>query len=444
MRICLALTAYLPEVYGGAEVYTRRLAAALKGRGHEVRVATLDFVRRHGRASDEVYEGVPVHRMAYDFAYRPPPIYALQLFPEIYDEAQSWLARAKPDVVHVTNAWFLPAFALGALHAGIPVVGTHVDFLWFCRESHFLRPDGSSCPGPPEADPRPCYADLTDAQWARVSRQRDDLTRVLAQGYAFHHCPSALLAAHVRRAGAAADTVGVWPYGVPSALAEARVEKSASDALRLASIGRWNRIKGIDLLLDAMECIEDDLPVMLKLFGDREAWNRDTFAQEQTTRAEGLSNVQIMGRFAPERLSEIHRDIDCLVLPSTWPENAPVAILEALAMGTPVICADGAGMTPLIQDGENGLVFRSRDAGDLARQIVKLAGSPALRRKLAAGARCQRTIEEDARAFEGIYGRSAAPRGERWREQSQNLIDTARAATETYLSGRTDGEPDVP
>lgn len=434
MKIQFLLTAYLPDVFGGAEIYTRNLARELQARGHNVSIATLDLFGRHGRPSDESYEEVPVHRFAFDKPFRPPPFYAVQFWPGLYDEVFGYMRRTQPDVVHVTNAWFMAAAGLAAACAGVPVVGTHVDFLWTCKESHLLKPDGVPCSGPQECC-RTCFADLTDEEWQQTNDYRSRLTHLLAAGYAVHHCPSSLLVRQIRSLGVPDGRIERITHGVPDGLLKQRHAKSDSRKLRLGFVGRWNRIKGIGVLLDAMALLKDKDNVVLSVFGEQEAWNKDSYGSEIAARILSLPNVTIRGRFDPADVARVHGDIDCLVTPSIWPENAPIAILESLALGTPVLCADGEGMTNFIRHGVNGMVFRSRDVIDLADKITMLADSPQLLQRLQQNAVCLRTIRQDAEEFERIYSGAQPMTDKNWLHDSEEFVQAMRFAETVYLSG---------
>lgn len=71
--------------------------------------------------------------------------------------------------------------------------------------------------------------------------------------------------------------------------------------------------------------------------------------------------------------------LDCLVIPS---ENEPFSavMLEALWAGVPVLRADSGGAVNVIVSGENGWLFRTGDAADLARALRALVETDALRR----------------------------------------------------------------
>src|SRR5262249_15917140 len=59
---------------------------------------------------------------------------------------------------------------------------------------------------------------------------------------------------------------------------------------------------------------------------------------------------EFAGRVPPEEMPDFMRSIDLLVVPSLWPENLPIIILEASAAGVPVIASDVGGISEMIAD----------------------------------------------------------------------------------------------
>jgi glycosyltransferase involved in cell wall biosynthesis len=68
--------------------------------------------------------------------------------------------------------------------------------------------------------------------------------------------------------------------------------------------------------------------------------------------------------------------LDLYVLPSLW-EGLPLALLEALAIGTPIVCTRVGGNPEIVVDGENGYLVEPRDAPGLAARILAVAADPA-------------------------------------------------------------------
>lgn len=83
---------------------------------------------------------------------------------------------------------------------------------------------------------------------------------------------------------------------------------------------------------------------------------------------------------------------DCVVLPS-YREGTPRSLLEAAAMGRPIITTDAIGCRNVVDDGVNGCLCQPRDAGDLAEKME-----------------CLLALSIDARAAMGVAGRAKAVR----------------------------------
>jgi glycosyltransferase involved in cell wall biosynthesis len=63
---------------------------------------------------------------------------------------------------------------------------------------------------------------------------------------------------------------------------------------------------------------------------------------------------------------------DCIVLPSYYREGTPRTLLEAAAMGRPIITTDAVGCREVVDDGHNGFLCQPRDAGDLAEKMERM------------------------------------------------------------------------
>jgi glycosyltransferase involved in cell wall biosynthesis len=81
---------------------------------------------------------------------------------------------------------------------------------------------------------------------------------------------------------------------------------------------------------------------------------------------------------------------DALLLPAG--EVTPLVIMEAMALGTPVIAADMGSISDVVVHGESGLLVPPGDAGAFAAAVARLHAEPALATALADGAR--RRVEE--------------------------------------------------
>jgi glycosyltransferase involved in cell wall biosynthesis len=112
------------------------------------------------------------------------------------------------------------------------------------------------------------------------------------------------------------------------------------------------------------------------------------------------SRVRLLGPQPRERTLELARAADAAVLSSAW-ENFPHSVVEALAVGTPVVATNVGGVAEVVQDGVNGLLVPPQDVGALAAALRRVLDDVALRERLAAAA----AASVAPYAPELIYGR---------------------------------------
>lgn len=79
--------------------------------------------------------------------------------------------------------------------------------------------------------------------------------------------------------------------------------------------------------------------------------------------------VETVGWQGPEDVQRSLRAAGALVFPSIWYEGQPLTVLEAKALGTPVIVSDGCAGREAVEDGVTGLWFRRNDVDDLAEAL---------------------------------------------------------------------------
>ncbi|WEX10629.1 glycosyltransferase family 4 protein [Chelativorans sp. AA-79] len=92
------------------------------------------------------------------------------------------------------------------------------------------------------------------------------------------------------------------------------------------------------------------------------------------------ADVTFAGYVSGEKLFRLIGEARALVLPSEWYENAPISILEAYALGKPVVGSDIGGIPEMIKEGETGYTAKAGSPEDLARVIGVVASLPPSRR----------------------------------------------------------------
>jgi glycosyltransferase involved in cell wall biosynthesis len=149
------------------------------------------------------------------------------------------------------------------------------------------------------------------------------------------------------------------------------------DHIYLVCVGRLAKVKGIDLLIDALKLFNaSNEPASLVVVGDGEESARlRGYAKES-----GLENrVLFFGSVSPEAVRDLVNCADlCLV--GSHSEGFSCAMVEQLACGKPLVSTDVSGADEMIVDGENGYVVKSRNPGLFADAIRKALALPNARR----------------------------------------------------------------
>jgi glycosyltransferase involved in cell wall biosynthesis len=122
----------------------------------------------------------------------------------------------------------------------------------------------------------------------------------------------------------------------------------------------------VDILLEALQ-LAGDPP--FRIVGDGPMMS----GLVELARQKDLKNTVFLGQVSPREVAEQLRGSRFLALPSLWDENAPLAALEAMAAGRPLLVTDGGGLPELVSGGE-GVTCRRGDPYDLATTIALLGG----------------------------------------------------------------------
>jgi glycosyltransferase involved in cell wall biosynthesis len=151
------------------------------------------------------------------------------------------------------------------------------------------------------------------------------------------------------------------------------------DGATLVFAGRLTAQKSLGLALEALAAT-DGVTLLLAGEGDERA------ALEGRAADLGLDGrVRFLGPQPREQVLELFRAADALLLTSSW-ENFPHTVVEALAVGTPVLATVAGGVGEVVEDGRNGLLVPPGDAVALAGAIDRFFGDELLRASLRAGA----------------------------------------------------------
>jgi glycosyltransferase involved in cell wall biosynthesis len=109
--------------------------------------------------------------------------------------------------------------------------------------------------------------------------------------------------------------------------------------------------------------------------------------------------VRFLGPQPRARVVELFRAADAAILTSSW-ENFPHTVVEALAVGTPVLAMEAGGVGEVVHDGVNGLLVPAGDTDALAGAVRRYFSDAGLRERL----RAQAAASVDAYSPERLFG----------------------------------------
>ncbi len=305
-----------------------------------------------------------------------PKLGILRTFREILYSSESkqqldkLLKEISPDLVHAHNIYGrLTTSVLDLLNEkNIPVVMTLHDYKLICPSYKLMAGNGvcEDCKGGKyyNAILNKCHKNSMAASaiyalesWfnAFFNKYRNNIC--------FFISPSQFLRTKMIEFGWPAEQVIYIPnYIVPQDFMPRYDSKDY-----LLYIGRLSGEKGISTLIQAFKKVKTK-NVRLMIVGD----GPERESLEKLSKID--SRIQFTGYLSGKELSDVTRNAKAVVVPSEWYENAPISILEAFAYGKPVIGARIGGIPEMIDEGMNGLLYKSGNVDELAEKLNDFLG----------------------------------------------------------------------
>lgn len=155
------------------------------------------------------------------------------------------------------------------------------------------------------------------------------------------------------------------------------LKQQATAGSGLLFVGNLLPRKGVDVLLRAFHQIEGQRLVIV-----------GSGPEEERLKAEAQDlNVSFTGRLNPREVEHEMRSAGLLVLPAVKGEGLPNVLLEAMALGVPVVATRVAGIPDLIEDGVSGLLVDPGDPEQLRNAIRRILSDKTLAKSLSEGGR---------------------------------------------------------
>lgn len=434
MKIVLTVHQFLPEYSAGTEILTYETAREFQRRGHDVSVFT-GFPSRVPLKDDErfdcyVVDNIRVERFKHDYVPMGDQSnvqeqeYNNQLLASYF---RGYLKREKPDIVHFFHLARLSASAIDVCEElGIPTVLTPTDFWFICPTAQLRLPDNRPCSGPDRYSMN-CLRHIASVSqspeiqkwfrklpnwllvillrlikhgvnfderytpWIRAFVKRAEFLKERMNRIDRVALPTQLMGLLLTRNGLDARRTFPLPFGLNLSYSSNAKRPEPSDVLHLGYIGTLAEYKGVHVLLEAVKRLSGR-PIELKIYGKLDDY--PAYVESLRKISHGDPRVEFCGTFPNSQIGSIFANLDALVVPSLWYENSPLVIYSAQTARCPVIASNMAGMSEVIEDGKNGLLFEAGNVLELAAAIKKLLEDRGLLRSLSENARAPLSIQE--------------------------------------------------
>lgn len=375
MRILQVNKFWFPK--GGVESYLAGVIGELRRRGHSVAEFGMAHPANQPTAYAEFFAPfVALESAGQGLSLREKIGTSLRILyePEVSTRVQALCEAFQPDQahVHLFERQLTPAVIRGLKKAGVPVVQTFHDYGFVCANYTLMK--GMTTPCAVECMTHG-YGQAVRYRCVKHSRTASALAAfelfLRRDVIRYHESVDAFISpsAYLRRILIDAGLDGRRVFHVPNFVRCADFQPSYEPGEYALFVGRLSFEKGLWTLLAAAAELPQ-LAFRIVGSGPEEEALRSAVAERR------LGNVTFDGQRTPEELREIYRGALCVVMPSEWPENAPMVIYEAFASGKPLVGTELGGIPELVRDGQDGLVVPAADAGALSRALARLASSP--------------------------------------------------------------------
>jgi glycosyltransferase involved in cell wall biosynthesis len=349
------------KIKGGEDEVARSEWAMLRNSGHDVTFLELDNAAIPSTGNVRTAVGAIWSR-------------------EAHRTVTAHLSREHFDVLHVQNFFPLwsPSVYYAAADAGTAVVQSVHNYRLICPAASLFR-DGRYCdlcvgkkipvPGVVHA----CYqgsrpasavvAAMIAAHWALGTWERSVHQYVALT----HYVRERLIAGHFP-----ANRISVKPNFVMDPQPNA---SPAHERDYFIYVGRLAKEKGLAVLFRAWESLEQNARLKVVGGGPLPA---------------GLSvpaGVELLGEKPLEEAYRLIAGAKALILPAQWAEPFGRVVIEAFALGTPVISTSAGALPELVEQNVTGVLVDPGDSEALARAVDRMSVDPALRARLSQNAR---------------------------------------------------------
>ena len=349
-KTVIITTPYFPPQGGGLERYALQIARLL-GRDYDWRVIMISSDKSKAD-SVENKDGITVYKLKCDYRISNTPV-GLGWYRKIRDI----IAKENPDLINI--------------HTPVPGLGDIASFAGRNIPQVITYHTGSMKKGKPLVD------------LALGAYESTILKIMLGRAEKIICSSDSIRFGFLKKYAAKSATV---TPGVDCGLFSPDPKKTAEKKtlLFVAKLENGQEYKGLRTLIDALQILQKNIPeIKLKVAGDGDMkeWYKN-YAEKC-----GLGkNIDFLGNLEDRRLIELYQSGSMLVLP-TAKDSYPLAVLESMSCGLPVISTTIGGIPEMVENGKEGFLIQPGKPLELAEKIREITTNPSLQKRFSEAAR---------------------------------------------------------
>ena len=163
------------------------------------------------------------------------------------------------------------------------------------------------------------------------------------------------------------------------------IDQFVDDKLNILFVSRLEKRKGLNYLLEAYKQVKGEIPnSRLIIVGPG---TRLRHKYEKWVRRNGVKDVVFVGYVSYDELPRYYKTADIFCVPATGRESFGIILLEAMAVGKPIVATNIEGYAGLVADGVEGLLVPPKNKEQLAQALISLATDDSLRQEIGARGR---------------------------------------------------------
>ena len=354
------------HIRGGADAYFLALDRLLKKSGH----GSIPFVMKDEKNIDSEFNDYFINYLQF---LNGKKVLLKNLARGIYsfeakNKVNALVKKTGPDIAHIHNIRYqlTPSILPALKRHNLPIVMTVNDYKLLCP-AHTLFSNKRICHDCQglryyNAVFRRCFKDsYSYSLLVAMEMYLNKLSRIYEKNVDIFIAPSIFLKNKMIEFGFDSRKISILPYFIETD----DYAVSSENRGYFVYLGRLEKTKGVDILLNAIQKSGIAKKYELKIIGDgTEKENLMQYCVDN-----GINNIKFYGFLPQDQVKDIIKYSIMTIVPSVWYEVFGIIILESFAMGKPVIASRIGGIPEVVTENKDGLLFDPGNVDDLMGKI---------------------------------------------------------------------------